>query len=189
MRNEYQTQFESLEHKVNSYIKDCIKDLTYGNSNLHMMFMSPVHLQWVNRRSKTKPQFVEGLCLPKGSETYSLGAEENLFFNEKTITPISEISLHDRMKFVTKIENGDYLITHKDAKLKTYVVSYDKSEVYNEGSQISNFYLIFDWLETANPIEDADTIGYIYQCLRDNLTDNAVSFICDAWEITLEEEK
>lgn len=76
--------------------------------------------------------------------------------------------------------------------MKTYKVIEDKGEVYNPNQIITSDELIGDYLDICNDKEDADLIGWIIALQRQNTDksiDEAIRFITDAWEITLEEIK
>lgn len=74
--------------------------------------------------------------------------------------------------------------------MKIYKVIEDKGEVYSPNQIITSDELIDDYLDICNDKEDADLLGWIMALKQkdtDKAIDEAISFITDAWNITLEE--
>lgn len=63
-----------------------------------------------------------------------------------------------------------------------YKIIYDREDIYHKGEIYDGKELISQFVETCNEIEDADFIGYI-QTIDE---DEAISQICDLWDMQME---
>jgi len=70
---------------------------------------------------------------------------------------------------------------------RTYKVKYDSGDIYTNKIVTSN-QLINDFLEVSNEFEDADLIGWLQTLIKNDRQDEGVDFICNAWDLILENE-